>query len=98
MTAEELLERLSKLQVFLEQEKCKETFIMKSVVYNYINRFWDGKVFCFARMQKDMREQFEKDFSEPFRKYFMTDHTKAKDLCIDCGEPVTTKRKYPSHL
>ena len=85
MTAEELLERLSKLQVFLEQEKCKETFIMKSVVYNYINRFWDGKSFLLrSNAKKDMREQFEKDFSEPFRKYFMTDHTKAKDLCIDC--------------
>lgn len=94
MTAEELLERLSKLQVFLEQEKCKETFIMKSVVYNYINRFWDGKSFLLrSNAKKDMREQFEKDFSEPFRKYFMTDHTKAKDLCIDCGEPVTTKEK-----
>ncbi len=43
--------------------------------------------------KKIMREQFEKDFSEPFRKYFMTDHTKAKDLCIDCVEPVTTKEK-----
>ena len=43
--------------------------------------------------KKDMWELFEKDFSEPFRKYFMTDHTKAKDLCIDCGEPVTTKEK-----
>lgn len=67
---------------------------MKSVVYNYINRFWDGKSFLLrSNAKKDMREQFEKDFSEPFRKYFMTDHTKAKDLCIDCGEPVTTKEK-----
>lgn len=55
MTAEELLERLSKLQVFLEQEKCKETFIMKSVVYNYINRFWDGKSFLLrSNAKKDM--------------------------------------------
>ena len=33
---------------------------MKSVVYNYINRFWDGKSFLLrSNAKKDMREQFE---------------------------------------
>ena len=94
MSAEELQERLSELKKFLEQPKCEETFIMKSIIYNYICYFWKGKSFLNTQNKnEDMRAVFEKDFSEPFRKYFMTDHTKAKDLCIDCGEPVTTKEK-----
>ena len=40
-----------------------------------------------------MRELFEKDFSEPFRKYLKTDHVKAKDLCIDCGATIGPKEK-----
>ena len=40
-----------------------------------------------------MRELFEKDFSEPFRKYLEADHKKAKDLCIDCGMPIGPKEK-----
>lgn len=39
----ELKERLEELRTFLNQPICRETFVMKSVVYNYINRFWDGK-------------------------------------------------------
>lgn len=94
LTTEKLKGRLSELEKFLCQPKCKETFIMKSVVYTYINRFWDGKCFLFqANAKKDMRELFEKDFSEPFRKYLETDHTKAKDLCIDCGMPIGSKEK-----
>lgn len=36
----ELLERLSELEEFLKQPLCRETFCMKSIIYNYINRFW----------------------------------------------------------
>ena len=71
-----------------------KTFIMKSVIYTYINRFWSGKCFLLrANAKKDMRELFEKDFSEPFRKYLKTDHVKAKDLCIDCGATIGPKEK-----
>ena len=94
LPVEELQKRLSELQEFLKQPKCEETFIMKSVVYTYINRFWDGKCFLLrANAKKDMWELFEKDFSEPFRSYLKADHKKAKDLCIDCGEPMNTKEK-----
>lgn len=41
-----LLLRLEDLKVFLEQPLCKETFVMKSLAYTYINRFWDGRSFC----------------------------------------------------
>ena len=89
-----LRKRLEELQQFLTQPLCRETFIMKSVVYTYINRFWDGKCFLLrANAKKDMWELFEKDFSEPFRSYLKADHKKAKDLCIDCGEPMNTKEK-----
>ena len=85
MTAEELLERLSKLQVFLEQEKCKETFIMKSVVYNYINRFWDGKSFLLrSNAKKDMREQFEK-VSIAFMMEVGDDFTRKRSAFWNCN-------------
>ena len=94
LETEKLEERLIELEKFLQHPKCRETFIMKSVVYTYINRFWSGKCFLFrANAKKDMRELFEKDFSEPFRKYLEVDHKKAKDLCIDCGMPIGPKEK-----
>ena len=35
---------------------------MKSIIYNYINRFWNSKSFLLrANAAKDMREMFEKD-------------------------------------
>ena len=46
-----------------------------------------------SECKKDMREVFEKDFSEPFRKYLSADHKKAKDLCIDCGDHNRAERK-----
>lgn len=89
-----LKKRLEELQQFLIQPLCKETFIMKSVIYNYINRFWDGKCFLLrANAKKDMRAVFEKDFSEPFHKYLEGEHKKAKDTCIDCGNGITGKEK-----
>ena len=94
LETEKLEERLIELEKFLQHPKCRETFIMKSVVYTYINRFWSGKCFLLrANAKKDMRELFEKDFSEPFRKYLEVDHKKAKDLCIDCGMPIGPKEK-----
>lgn len=94
LDAEKLKERLTELEKFLQHPKCRETFIMKSVVYTYINRFWSGKCFLIrANAKKNMRELFEKDFSEPFRKYLEADHKKAKDLCIDCGMPIGPKEK-----
>lgn len=91
---QELKMRLQKLQRFLVQPLCKETFTMKSIIYTYINRFWDGKCFLLrANAKKDMRGLFEKEFSEPLRKYWGNDHKKAKDLCIDCGMPMDSKEK-----
>lgn len=91
---QELKMRLQKLQQFLVQPLCKETFTMKSIIYTYINRFWDGKCFLLrANAKKDMRELFEKEFSEPLRKYWRNDHEKAKNLCVDCGMSMDSKEK-----
>lgn len=91
---QELKIRLQKLQQFLAQPLCKETFTMKSIIYTYINKFWDGKCFLLrANAKKDMRELFEKEFSEPLRKYWRNDHEKAKDLCVDCGMSMDSKEK-----
>ncbi len=91
---EMLEERLLELKTFIEQPVCRETFIMKSIVYTHINRFWSGKCFLLrANAKKDMRELFEKEFSEPMRNYWRTDHKKAKDLCVDCSSPMGAKEK-----
>ena len=94
MNVEELQERLKELQSFIAQPLCQETFMMKSIVYTYINRFWDGKCFLLrANAKKDMRELFEKEFSEPLRNYWKRDKKKDKDLCIDCAMPIGGKEK-----
>ncbi|MBQ8802541.1 MAG: type I-B CRISPR-associated protein Cas8b1/Cst1 [Tyzzerella sp.] len=94
MDVSEMKMRLKELHVFLEQPLCKETFTMKSIVYTFINRFWDGKCFLLRTNAKnDMRDLFEEDFSEPLRQYWRADHKKAKDLCIDCGMPIDSKEK-----
>lgn len=93
-SSSELKSRLEELKEFLTQPICAETFQMKSIIYNYINRFWDGKCFLLrANAKKDMRELFEKEFSVPLRKYWESEHNKSKELCIDCGMPMDTKEK-----
>lgn len=94
MEKETLCARLRQFRIFLEQPLCEETFSMKSIIYNYINRFWDGKSFLLrANAAKDMRQSFDADFSEPFRRFAAAGHEKAKDRCIDCDEKIDAKEK-----
>lgn len=94
MEKEELCERLVQLKGFLEQPLCEETFSMKSIIYNYINRFWDGKSFLLrANAAKDMKEVFEADFSAPLKAYVSAEHKKAKDMCIDCNNLIDSKER-----
>lgn len=94
METEELCARLEQLRTFLEQEQCEETFSMKSIIYNYINRFWDGKSFLLrANAAKNMKETFDADFSAPLLRYVSAGHEKAKELCIDCGEKMDAKER-----
>lgn len=97
MEIEELCGRLKGLKDFLEQPLCEETFSMKSIIYNYINRFWDGKSFLHrTNAAKDMKTVFDADFSEPFRQYVKAEHVKAKDMCIDCSGLIDSKGKKVS--
>ena len=86
MDEELLTKRLKGLKVFLSNDICQETFAMKSIIYSFINRFWDGKSFLLpANAKKNMREMFAKDFSVPLAEYLKTDHSRSKDSCIECG-------------
>lgn len=94
MESDEILKRLSELENFLKQPLCRETFCMKSIIYNYINRFWNGKSFLLrANAAKDMREMFEKDFSNPLRDYLRKSHEKSKEYCIECNTLIDSKEK-----
>lgn len=94
MESQEILNRLQELKQFLVQPLCKKTFSMKSIIYNYINRFWDGKSFLLrSNAAKDIRDVFDADFSEPLRKYIFADHEKSKDMCIDCNKLLDSKEK-----
>lgn len=90
----ELKKRLEELRDFLKQPLCAETFQMKNIIYNYINRFWDGKGFLLPKNPPpDIREAFEADFVLPFRRYIEQEHTKVKDSCIDCGNQMNSKER-----
>ncbi len=94
MEAEQLYLRLRELQEFLKQPLCAEIFMMKCIIYSYINRFWDGKSFLLpANAKKDMKEMFDADFSDPFQNYILSDHEKDKNMCIDCGRLFRDKKK-----
>ncbi len=92
MEKEELHKRLQDLKNFLKQSLCKETFSMKSIIYNYINRFWDNKSFLLiANASKDMKKIFDADFSEPLKLYVKKEDKKSKDMCIDCNRQIDSK-------
>ena len=90
----ELQHRLYELKAFLMQPLCAETFQMKGIIYNYINRFWSGKSFLLtANAKKDMRICFETDFSEKLRQYLQKDHAKSKEMCVDCSNLMDSGEK-----
>lgn len=90
----ELQKRLQELKDFLIQPLCRETFSMKSIIYNFINRFWDSKSFLLrTNAPKNMKEVFDADFSGPLKQYVKNEHKKAKDMCIDCNSFMDSKEK-----
>lgn len=96
MEKEDLHKRLQDLKNFLKQPLCKETFSMKSIIYNYINRFWDNKSFLLiANASKDMKKIFDADFSEPLKLYVKKEDKKSKDMCIDCNRQIDSKDRVP---
>ena len=72
----------------------RKLFAMKSIIYSFINRFWDGKSFLLpANAKKNMREMFAKDFADPLVEYLESDRSRMKDSCIECGMPVDSGKK-----
>lgn len=91
---DKLCARLLELKEFLEQPFCRETFSMKDIIYNCINRFWEGKSFLNRNYAKKyMKEVFDADFSEPLREYAVLKDKKTKDVCIDCNERITSSER-----
>ena len=67
---------------------------MKSIIYNYINRFWNGKSFLYrANAKKDMREIYEQDFSKPLKEYLLKSYEKSKEYCIECNAMIDSKEE-----
>ena len=91
---DELLNRLKDLKAFVTQPLCEETFAMKSIIYTFINRFWNDKCFLLrTNAKRDMKEVFEQDFSRTLKEYWANPCGKSKDLCVECGEPMDPKEK-----
>ena len=85
-----LLDSLALLKEFLTQDSVKETFIMKNVIYNYINKIWDGISFLKREnAKKDMRQVFKEKFVSPLMEFWTSEQKKSDNFCIDCGKTVS---------
>lgn len=94
---DELLNRLKELKAFVTQPLCEETFAMKSIIYTFINRFWQGVSFLHNQSaKKDMRDAFGEYFSIPLKNYIVGAHNKEKYFCIDCGAPMSKRKEQIS--
>ena len=94
---DELLNRLKDLKAFVTQPLCEETFAMKSIIYTFINRFWQGVSFLHNQSaKKDMRDAFGEYFSIPLKNYIVGAHNKEKYFCIDCGAPMSKRKEQIS--
>lgn len=87
-----LLDSLALLKEFLTQDSVKETFIMKNVIYNYINKIWDGISFLKREnAKKDMRQVFKEKFVSPLMEFWTSEQKKSDNFCIDCGKNIESK-------
>ena len=87
-----LLDSLALLKEFLTQSSVKETFIMKNVIYNYINKIWDGISFLKREnAKKDMRQVFKEKFVSPLMEFWTSEQKKSDNFCIDCGKNIESK-------
>jgi CRISPR-associated protein Cst1 len=85
----EKYEQLCKLKEVLLEEKVKETFLMKDIIYARINSIWSNRAFLnTSNSKKNMHDVYEKDFIVPLQDYLkdrkLIKNKKAKS-CIECG-------------
>lgn len=81
--------QLCKLKEMLLEEKVKETFLMKDIIYARINSIWSNRAFLnTSNSKKNMHDVYEKDFIGPVKDYLKDSkpvkNKKAKS-CIECG-------------
>lgn len=85
----EKYKQLCKLKEVLLEEKVKETFLMKDIIYARINSIWSNRAFLnTSNSKKNMHDVYEKDFIVPLQDYLKDrkpiKNKKAKS-CIECG-------------
>lgn len=80
---------LCKLKEMLLEEKVKETFLMKDIIYARINSIWSNRAFLnTSNSKKNMHDVYEKNFIVPLKDHLKdckpVKNKKAKS-CIECG-------------
>jgi len=83
----EKYQEVLKLQKKLQDNSCRETFLMKDIMYSRINSIWSGKSFLNrANAKKDIKEIYYSDFIEPVIKYLKAPPKEKKSSrhCIVC--------------
>ncbi|TCS77239.1 type I-B CRISPR-associated protein Cas8b1/Cst1 [Pectinatus cerevisiiphilus] len=84
---EEKYKELLQLKEKLQDDFCKETFLMKDIMYSRINAIWSGKSFLNrANAKKDIKGIYYKDFVEGMGKYLKEPPKEKKSSrhCIVC--------------
>jgi len=86
------MNRVAELKTILKQKEVKETLALKSIIYLRINMFWGDKSFLLrANSKKNIKEAFEKDFTDLFNEYVQQGNNNKKivDHCIACGNAMS---------
>lgn len=72
----------------LENEKLKNMFLIKDIIYFVIKYFWNDVSFLNRQNSgNDPKEEFYKTFEKPFKDY-VKEEPKGKEYCIECGMPI----------
>ncbi|WP_019555034.1 type I-B CRISPR-associated protein Cas8b1/Cst1 [Propionispira raffinosivorans] len=94
----EKYEQLCKLKEVLLEEKVKETFLMKDIIYARINSIWSNRAFLHQKKSKDnIYNVYEFDFVEPLQQYLKKEKTVKKTKtknCIECNATIPSKLDF----
>ncbi len=87
-TKENYIDDIKKVLKDLENEKLKNIFLIKDIIYLIIKYFWNDVSFLNRQNSaKDPKEEFFKTFEKPFKEYLKEEPT-GKEYCIECGLPI----------
>lgn len=86
----EITECLNRINTILNHSVVKETFFMKDIAYFIINNFWESKSFLNRNnVKKDMKEVHRIEIEDVLKQYLKKDD-KGKNICIECGEEISS--------